>query len=478
MNGGNRGRIVLIDPDQATRATFAERLRAQDFTVDEAADGVSGAANALGAPPVAVVADLWMPGVSGVQLCRLLKAEPATADVPVVLRADTEDPSSRFWATRAGAAALVSKSRMGDLVRALFEVTNRPTVSADFFFQLNDDALDIRDRIAQHLDRALFESVVAAEVRALSSAASFPRLFDSLSQLVAQLVEYRWLSVVTTQPVAFAIHTNGRIEAAAVAEAKKVLAVADATPAQTVLDADASDAVETGRTIVSEILLGNTCVGRIAVNTVVVDSKADTLVPLIARELGPAIRLATLLEESRRLATTDGLTNLYNRRAFTEILERECARCDRCNGSVSLLLLDLDHFKIVNDTHGHAAGDAVLSAVSSMLKSQGRAYDVMARWGGEEFVVALPDTPVDTGLRVAERIRAAVAELVVLNADGVRIPLSASIGVAERTPGETIESAIDRADRAMYRAKTGGRNRVCGEAVAPVSIEAVPARAA
>src|SRR4051812_8933098 len=129
-------RIVLIDPDTETREVYASRLRSHDFAVDEAKDAVSGAEMALAAPPAAVVSDLWMPGVSGVQLCRLLKAEPGTADVPVILRAEQEDPYSRFWATRAGASSLVSKERMGDLMRALAVATHQPVTDQAFFFQM------------------------------------------------------------------------------------------------------------------------------------------------------------------------------------------------------------------------------------------------------------------------------------------------------------------------------------------------------
>jgi diguanylate cyclase (GGDEF)-like protein len=356
---------------------------------------------------------------------------------------------------------------MGDLVRALADVTKTPQTSEPFFFHLGNGAQDVRDRIAQHLDRALFESVVAAEVRSLASACSFPRLFDSLSQLVAQLVDYRWLSVVTTQPLAFAIHTNGRNREATIAEARLALSVPDTVPALTVLDADASDAPAAGRTIITDILLGSASVGRLAINSTSGDMKADTIAPLIARELGAAIRLATLVEESQRLAKTDGLTNLFNRRAFIEVLEREIGRCDRSSTPISVLLLDLDHFKAVNDTHGHGCGDAVLSAVSTLLKKQARSYDVAARWGGEEFVVALPDTTAAQASLVAERIRHAVEGLFVGDAKGKAIPLTVSIGVSQRQPHEPLEAMIDRADRAMYSAKTGGRNRVCANAEDP-----------
>ena len=152
---------------------------------------------ALADPPAAIISDLWMPGTSGVQLCRLLCAEPATAHVPIILRSDTDDPRSRFWSRHAGAKALVMKGRMGELVRALADVIKREEPEASFFFRMAGGQ-DVRDRIAEHLDAALFASVVASEVRSLASATSFERMFDSLSQLLTQLVEYRWVAITTS----------------------------------------------------------------------------------------------------------------------------------------------------------------------------------------------------------------------------------------------------------------------------------------
>src|SRR6185437_6077465 len=194
-------RIVLIDPVADTREIFARRLRAHGFTVEDASDAIAGAQMALADPPAAIVSDLWMPGISGVQLCRLLCAEPATAHVPIIVRSETDDPRSRFWSRHAGARALVMKGRMGELVRALGDVLKKEESDESFFFQMSGGARDdIRDRIAEHLDQALFSSVVAGEVRSLSSASSFERMFDSLSQLLTQLVDYRWLAVTTTSP--------------------------------------------------------------------------------------------------------------------------------------------------------------------------------------------------------------------------------------------------------------------------------------
>lgn len=452
-------RIVLVDPCIETREVYATRLRSQDFAVDEAVDAVSGAEMALAAPPTAVVCDLWMPGVSGVQLCRLLKAEPATADVPVILRAQQEDPCSRFWAARAGASSLVSKERMGDLMRALAAATARVPPANDFFFHMSEQT-DVRDRIAQHLDRALFESVVAAEVRSLASACSFDRLFDSLSQLLSQLVTYRWMALLTTKSGELAIHAHRQRADEAEAEARTALAVPERTRAARILDADAVDEPPTGRTLVLDVLLGDTVVGRLAFSVPSGDSKVDAIAPIAARELGGPIRLAVLMEESLRLATTDGLTTLLNRRAFGDSMARELSRCDRSGTAASILLLDLDHFKIINDSRGHAAGDAVLAAVGKLLRTEARAHDVVARWGGEEFVIGLTGADTAGAESFAERIRSAIAQLVVRDGGGEAIPITASIGVAERAPHEPLGQAVDRADRAMYSAKVGGRNRV------------------
>ena len=461
MKSGSR--IVLIDPDASTREMFAQRLRAQGYTVDEAADGVTGAEMALAEPPAAVVSDLWMQGVSGVQLCRLLKAEPATADVPVVLRAQEDDPYNRFWATRAGASRLTSKGRMGELVRALAEATSRRDHEGAFFFQTSTEAHGIRDRIATHLDRALFESVVAAEVRALAGAISFERMFDSLSQLVVQLVGYRWLAISTEAPMQLAVHGHtSRIEDAE-REARAVLGVPPDLDGLRVVDEDAADAAAGDGVITHDIFLGSAHVGRIALNVVGASSQAAAATSIVARELGAVIRLATLLEESRRMATTDGLTGLLTRRAFMEQMSREISRAERCRSELSVVLLDLDHFKSINDTRGHGAGDAVLAAVGRALGAGARPYDVVSRWGGEEFVIGLPSTDREGALAFAERLRTTIESLDIRDpATGRKIAVTASLGIAERPDGEALEATIDRADRAMYEAKIGGRNRACG----------------
>jgi len=161
-----------------------------------------------------------------------------------------------------------------------------------------------------------------------------------------------------------------------------------------------------------------------------------------------------------RLALTDPLTGLANRRAFEEALSTETARATRHGKPLSLLFLDLDHFKDVNDRHGHAVGDEVLSAVSDLLKRLGRRGDMSARIGGEEFAVILPQTSLPQAKLVAERIRAALEASPVGRSQVVSV--TTSIGCSSFDGSGTVASSalLRAADEALYRAKQAGRNRV------------------
>lgn len=467
-------RVIVVDPCKDARETLGRRLCAQGYAVDEAADAASAADMALSAPPLAVVADLWMPGISGVQLCRLLKSEPATADLPVILRGEHDDPRSRFWAERAGAVAYVPKGRVGDLVRALAAAAaTRPSEDA-FFMQLSGSA-DVRDRIAQSLDDALFESIIASEVRALASAGSLDRLFDLFSQFLSQVVRYRWLAISTSAPQRFGLHHHPRAAASAESEARAALGCALPTVAMLRLeDEDASDGdgKEPAPTLVRRISFGGVEIGRVAVAPLDEDAETTRLLDLVARELGGAIRMAALIEDSQRLATIDPLTGMMNRRAFTAAMGTELARATRHGLPLALLLLDVDHFKAVNDLRGHACGDRVLAAIGQLLGRELRVSDLAARWGGEEFVVALVSTSLDDGRRAAERLRERLAALEIVDDQGARIGVTASIGITALEGTESMDVLVERADRAMYQAKHGGRNRVCALAGAPAAAPA------
>lgn len=165
-------------------------------------------------------------------------------------------------------------------------------------------------------------------------------------------------------------------------------------------------------------------------------------------------------EELLRLAATDPLTGAFNRREFTALSERESLRSQRYNRPLSILLFDLDHFKKLNDTYGHAAGDKALQRFTTLCCNALRNVDIFGRWGGEEFVALLPETDAEGASIIAERLRKTINESILVYNDQ-RITLSTSIGIAQFRDGETsIEGPLSRADTAVYDAKKAGRNRI------------------
>lgn len=164
-----------------------------------------------------------------------------------------------------------------------------------------------------------------------------------------------------------------------------------------------------------------------------------------------------------KIMTTDGLTQAFNKRYFVEVLEREFARAQRTNHPLSLLMIDLDKFKSINDTYGHLAGDEVLSELCRRIKMLLRRDEVLARYGGEEFALILADTTLEDATHVGERIRQAVAARP-FRTEQHDIPVTASIGAAEtsRQPLVKPSQFIELADQKLYVAKTTGRNRVVG----------------
>ncbi len=472
----------MVDDSASARALLGVRLRHEGYEVDEVAHAADAVDAALRDPPDAIVTDLWMPGISGLQLCRLLRAEPATAKLPVVLLTASDDRRSRFWARHAGATAYVTKTEIGRLTALLADLTTSPKTALPPSPHPPAQPVPrgtVQERLSQLLDVSLFESTIAGEVRALSqNAEELERMFEALCALASDVASYRWLALSINpaqalhigQPTTLLIHAHPDRTSIAQREARDALEVgprlerrrSDGGDAFVIADKRAIDADWSTPPIVRTVHFGSAELGKIALGPGRRGASHDDrrLMEMIAFELGGPLRMAALVAEAHRLASTDTLTGLLNRRAFAEQLDKARA-ADKSLLPMGVLLLDIDHFKKVNDTLGHDAGDAVLQGVARVLDSFARKSDLVARWGGEEFVVAIPTT-AQAGARVAaERVRRAIAEARYLLPDGSEHRATASVGLAHTTDDAWLLSdLLARADKAMYAAKHRGRNRV------------------
>ncbi len=214
------------------------------------------------------------------------------------------------------------------------------------------------------------------------------------------------------------------------------------------------------------IVFGDHAIGLVALYNIgerAFTEEEARVAELFASQVAIALDNSRRVEQFEKLAVTDELTGLYNRRAFASMGEKEVGRARRYQRPLALILFDIDHFKDVNDRYGHLFGDHVLRVLTERVTRTTRTTDIVCRYGGEEFIVLMPEAGRDEAVAMAERLRQEISRMTIVTAGGT-LSLTISLGVAElgRNEDENFEGLVSRADRAMYQAKAAGRNTVCG----------------
>ena len=413
-----------------------------------------------------VVTDLRMGALSGLQLCRLLRSDPVTAPTAVVLLTADDDRRSRFWARHAGADAFIAKDDAMD--RLLAEVdtllSSRAAHDSCASGGAVHPALSPMERLALVLDAHLFHAVVSSEVRSLAEHLGDRRDFGRrVLALAGDVSDHAYIVLRLEGPggPSYSVHARGPWADGEVQRAllgvPAVARVVDVTSDEPIPEGGAP--APPGTKVSFPIGVGGETLGSLVAFGGAARLSADDEATLgaIAQELGVVAKSLFLLEETRRLAEIDELTGIANRRTTAGRLAHEVLRAQRQETALSVVLCDIDHFKRVNDRHGHGTGDAVLAEVARALRDGLRRTDLVGRWGGEEFLAILPNAPAAGARVVAERLRALVQRAVhVEGAEAVTI----SLGVATFAGDTTAEALVERADGALYRAKERGRNRV------------------
>jgi two-component system, cell cycle response regulator len=452
-------RILIVDDVPANTRLLEAKLSAEYYQVASARDGFEALRMAHEWQPDLILLDVMMPGMDGFECCRHLKDGSATLHIPVVMVTALGEPAERVHGLESGAddfltkpvdyetlmarvRSLVRLKRLLDEWRARGE-TARALGLTDEYLAVPPVAgaralvVDDWDLGAQTVQAALARDGIvagrarsAAEAMSLSAAIPFDLIVLSLS-----LIEEDPLKLASALRAADATHEIPMLLIAAPDERESILRG---------FDLGANDWLA--------LPLDENELRARARNQIRRKFYHDRL----RADLGTALALAL----------TDPLTGVYNQRYLMRHLRNLLEGAQ--TREIAVLMIDVDHFKLVNDEHGHAAGDRALRAIADTLRANTRAFDSLARYGGEEFVVVLPGTESEDAALAAERLRLAVEGLPFALSPGVKSRITVSIGVACcRELPVTPEALLHAADEALYAAKRAGRNRVA--VAAPVA---------
>lgn len=447
-------RILVVDDIEANRRLLQAKLEAQYFDVLLAENGVEALAVAENDAPEIILLDVMMPGMDGYEVCSRLKSNPITAHIPVVMVTALTDSEDRIRGLAAGAEDFLTKpvddfalmSRINALLRynaVASELRQRQAsgLRAGAVEEIDEEELNRPARVFVIDDNPRASARIASMLREGGHSAATLLEAGTMSDLSGQGVDILMLSLSAQSydPLKLVAHFKMNTATRAIS----VIIVCDADDKET-----ASKGLELG-----------------ASDVIVSPVDRQELLARIRTQVRRYRYIEILRERVDRgleLSVIDQLTGLYNRRYMMSQLQQLMQRSVMGGQPVSVMMADIDHFKVVNDTHGHEAGDDVLREIADRLRENVRPMDVVCRPGGEEFLIIMPDTPGDMACAAAERIRRAVASepfIVAGGGKGLDVTLSAGVATIDGA-NDTISDFVKRADTALYQAKTAGRNRV------------------
>jgi two-component system, cell cycle response regulator len=466
--------VLVVDDSQLLRALIQGMLERCGYSVLTAADGAEGAVVALREHPDIVVTDLEMPVMDGYQLSRLLKSDPATSDIPLLILTSHSEASSRFWGLETGADGFLIKDALEHgLVPAVEELLDQARDRMRRPGNPPQTPLEVLARVSRHLDSRLLEAVLVNRILERGMQADGIReASQAVFRTVSDFVDTRLvgLALRESQGVTVLLRLTVPVAEPAVAalieEILGRLDVAPELPREVVVQRDVAEGVpEEPLEHVEHFSLPL----RVAQGLLVMatrrpleeSSRDRALLTDLTGHLALVLDNARLAQRLRELSMIDGLTRLLNRRTIHQRLCEELERAQRYRLPLSVVLCDIDHFKRVNDTWGHLAGDAVLGAVAEVFRHQARAADVVGRFGGEEFLLLLPNTDLEKAALAARRLLSAIVSEPLDVGNGQVVRVTASLGVASlaELADPSPDALLGLADERLYEAKTAGRNR-------------------
>lgn len=440
----NRGETILVVDDMHENSTLLARILTssgyQVLVANNGGDAIRWAQTSL---PALILLDISMPEMDGFETCRRLKQDQLTCDIPVIFISAFGDIDNKVKAFQEGGVDYITKPFELEEVQA--RVGKHLAI-----LHLRAQLQSLNRKLTLHVDELTHSQELLRERE--SKLAAFIKALPSLSFVVDE--EGRYLEVMTSEVGLLVVETDqlqGRL-------------ISDVIPSQeAMLMLDAiQQAIETGKTQVIEYRIPTQAgsehwfEGRFSLMEKSPDGHSKVV--LVVNEISERVQL---YREIQRLANQDPLTNCFNRRHFMALAEQELQRAARYKRPLSLIFLDIDYFKMFNDQYGHQIGDYLLCSLVNLCKRQLRSIDIFGRYGGEEFIILMPEAGTGEVLQAAERLRVRIKNMTIKTTEG-KLSITVSMGTASLDSNfdqmQTLDTLIKRADQALYAAKSAGRN--------------------
>ena len=479
-------KILLIDDSMTQLEILRIHFVRSGYDVVTAKDGSEGYRMVFECAPDLILSDIIMPNLNGYQLCRLLKNNPITQKIPIVLLTVLDKKIDKFWGNKSGADKFISKTTNYEEIKEIVKKNiEKNPVSDEYKNALLSNVIrdeTIQNQINNVLDELLMNSTFLNEFRDLGEFLAYEKvLIEKTFKLIGSFVDYNIAGLFLNGPNKHEkriLHMDVCKNSVSTFVLEKIkrdffaqmpgtsnFTIRDfghdiirevINSDEMILNSDVFKTVHTVPFISNGNLVGGVCFYNIEECNYSEFKFYKTMI----NELLLLLKMRYLYSQTEYLSVTDGLMGLYNRRHFENNIEREFLRTKRYQSDLSLAMIDIDHFKNVNDTYGHQFGDYVLKEIANIISESFRKTDMIYRYGGEELAIILTETSLEKSLIPLERLKDKVAEhKFAYNNDETNVTISIGLS-ANNTNILTQEALVECADKALYKAKQSGRNKV------------------
>jgi diguanylate cyclase (GGDEF)-like protein len=473
-------KILLADDSPFILSVISEFLEKTGHEVVQAEDGIKALEAIFKDPPDIIILDVIMPYMTGYQVSRVIKSDNIIKDIPIILLTSKSDAADRFWGYTVGADYYIVKddnlevigNKLKEVIPKLTPPENKKVLKRNY------SPLNILSKVNELLDKKLYELTVLNKIGELvAEITDYRKIMENLGELLSNLLDYSFLSIITFGDTKADVNTIVKEDISIsyykqvrddiikqISKTEKIeiieyiigdnLFITNSNLEEDIpKDYIYVNIIDKNKEVSGIILLGSSKKKKFS-------TEEKNMLQTIANYSFLVVQSAKLYATVQNLSIIDPLTQIYNHGFIIKRLEEEFKQAERYGRELSIIMADIDFFKKVNDTYGHQTGDYVLKIVARIMEESVREIDIVGRYGGEEFLLILPETGKGNTKIIAERIRQKIEQQnfsQFLSAFTITI----SSGVAEYTKKLKLPSElIKQADTALYKAKEEGRNRV------------------